>query len=874
MNSKKKPVVKSDPTKLKKRVLRDSRPLPEGHRVRVPGDITERKRAEEALRASEEKWRSIFEILPVGVSIVSSKHLVMDTNPALSQILELSKEDLLKGKFKGRKYLRADRTLMPPQEFPSNRVVKEQKIIRDVEIGIEKEDGIVIWTNVSATPLAYGSGSAIVTVDITERKQAEEALRESEERFRSILDNIEDGYYEVDTAGNLTFFNPALVRMLGRPASELMGMNNRLYMTPEGVKAVFQTFNRVFRTVIPEQATDWELVRPDGTRRSVEASVSPIKVANGSINGFRGIVRDVTERKQMEKKVEEERILLRTLIDNLPDRIYVMDVLGRKIISNIADWQASGGKAMEDVIGKTDFDTYPPELAEDFWALDKSVIDTGISVINREEPGLDSQGNRVSVLSSKVPLRDVQGNVIGLVGIGRDISERKRAEQALAIQARIASIFGTLPDEEMFNEVLKVILEVMHSPFGVFGYLDENGDWVMPTMTRQVWDNCNVPEKTIRYPRETWGDSSWPRALREKRTICSNEPSIKIPEGHVSIQRHISMPILFQGEAIGLFQVANKETDYSEADIRTLADITGTVAPLLSARLRRERAEEQIRQLNAELEQRVEERTRELRQAQEQLVRKEKLAVLGELAGAMGHELRNPLGVISTAVYYLKLVQPDAGDKVREYHAMLEKEVHNAEKIISDLLDFARLESMQREPVAVLDLLQRVLVHYPVPETVTTALQVPPDLPMVFADPPQVERVLGNLVINACEAMVSQKSTGTMSPQAGSTTGVASGGKLTISARRQKGMVSIAVKDTGVGIPPENMSKLFEPLFTTRAKGIGLGLAVSQKLAEANGGRIEVKSKPGKGSTFTVWLPAHSHMIPNLLRDAQNGETV
>jgi PAS domain-containing protein len=86
----------------------------------------------------------------------------------------------------------------------------------------------------------------------TSRKQAEETLRESEERFRSILDNIEDGYYEVDTAGNLTFFNPALVRMLGRPAHELMGMNNRLYMTPEGVKAVFQTFNRVFRTVIPE----------------------------------------------------------------------------------------------------------------------------------------------------------------------------------------------------------------------------------------------------------------------------------------------------------------------------------------------------------------------------------------------------------------------------------------------------------------------------------------------------------------------------------------------------------------------------------------------------------------------------------------------
>ncbi|MCX6028488.1 MAG: PAS domain S-box protein [Chloroflexi bacterium] len=146
-------------------------------------------------------------------------------------------------------------------------------------------------------------GQVIALRDITERKQAEEALHESEERFRSILDNIEDGYYEVDTAGNFTFVNPALVRMLGRPANELLGMNNRLYMTPAGGKVVFQTFNRVFRTGIPEQAFDWDLVRPDGTLRSVEVSVSLIKAADGSINGFRGTVRDITERKRAAEEI-------------------------------------------------------------------------------------------------------------------------------------------------------------------------------------------------------------------------------------------------------------------------------------------------------------------------------------------------------------------------------------------------------------------------------------------------------------------------------------------------------------------------------------------------------------------------------------------
>jgi PAS domain S-box-containing protein/putative nucleotidyltransferase with HDIG domain len=141
-----------------------------------------------------------------------------------------------------------------------------------------------------------------------ERRKAEADLRESEERFRSILDDIKDSYYyEVDIAGNFTFVSPALVQMLGRPANELMGMNNRLYMTPEGGKAIFQTFNRVFRTGIPERGLAWDLVRPDGTLRSADISVSLVKAANGSINGFRGTVHDITERKQAEQALRRSQ---------------------------------------------------------------------------------------------------------------------------------------------------------------------------------------------------------------------------------------------------------------------------------------------------------------------------------------------------------------------------------------------------------------------------------------------------------------------------------------------------------------------------------------------------------------------------------------
>jgi len=277
-----------------------------------------------------------------------------------------------------------------------------------------------------------------------------------------------------------------------------------------------------------------------------------------------------------------------------------------------------------------------------------------------------------------------------------------------------------------------------------------------------------------------------------------------------------------------------------------MLEFEGHKAALVMAQDINERvqAEEKIRQLNAELEKRVDERTRELHEAQEQLVRQEKLAVLGQMASSVGHELRNPLGVINSAVYYIKLVQPDADAKIKEYLGIIEQEIRTSERIITDLLDFARIKSVDREPVSVSDLIRQTLERFPAPPAVEVVLDLPADLPRVYADPRQMTQVLGNLIVNACQAMVSTGSTGT--PE---------GGKLSLYGNVQNDMINIIVKDTGVGIPPENMKKLFEPLFTTKSRGIGLGLTVSKKLTEANGGRIEVQSEAGQGSSFTVWLP-------------------
>jgi signal transduction histidine kinase len=241
-------------------------------------------------------------------------------------------------------------------------------------------------------------------------------------------------------------------------------------------------------------------------------------------------------------------------------------------------------------------------------------------------------------------------------------------------------------------------------------------------------------------------------------------------------------------------------------------------------------------QLNAGLESRVAQRTQELQEAQAKLLRQEKLAVLGQMAGSVGHELRNPLGVISNSVYYLKMTQPDVNEKIQKHLDIIEQQVHTSDKIIGDLLGFARNISVDQQALAVPELVRRVFERFPLPAGVGLKLELPEDLPLVLADPAQMEQVLGNLTTNACQAMQA-------------------GGTLILSASLQKDWVALAVKDTGTGIPPENMQKLFEPLFTTKAGGIGLGLAVSKKLAEANRGRIEVESEEGQGSTFTLYLP-------------------
>jgi PAS domain S-box-containing protein len=251
----------------------------------------------------------------------------------------------------------------------------------------------------------------------------------------------------------------------------------------------------------------------------------------------------------------------------------------------------------------------------------------------------------------------------------------------------------------------------------------------------------------------------------------------------------------------------------------------------------RKQAEEKLRKYHQRLEEMVEERTRELRQAQDKLLHQERLAVLGGLAGGVAHELRNPLGAIKNAVYFLKMALEGPEPEVKETLEILQKEIATCETIISGLLDFARPKPPALRRVDVNDLVQETLNRITIPGHIRVEVQLNPALPNILADPVQLLQAFANIVLNAVQAM----------PE---------GGRLTIkSGISGKRWVALSFADTGVGIPQEDLKRLFNPLFTTKAKGIGLGLAISKILTERHQGHIDVQSKVGDGSTFTIKLP-------------------
>jgi len=246
----------------------------------------------------------------------------------------------------------------------------------------------------------------------------------------------------------------------------------------------------------------------------------------------------------------------------------------------------------------------------------------------------------------------------------------------------------------------------------------------------------------------------------------------------------------------------------------------------------RKRSKE-LEKINTALNIQITERER----LEKQLVQQERLAVLGQLAGGVSHELRNPLGVIKNAAYFLNMALQNPDPQVKETLELLENEVATSERIISSMLDYVRARPPLRKRVDINQIFREILFRINVPKNIETLYTPVDSLPEFMADKAQLDQAFGNIILNAIQAM----------PE---------GGRLTITTdTRDPGWLTISIADTGVGIAEENLEKVFEPLFTAKAKGIGLGMAITKTFVDGHGGTIEVNSKPGKGSTFTTKLP-------------------
>jgi diguanylate cyclase (GGDEF)-like protein/PAS domain S-box-containing protein len=185
----------------------------------------------------------------------------------------------------------------------------------------------IIWVLETVSPIVYqGEKAALGSfIDITERKSAEESIRQSEEKYRTILESIQEGYFEVDLAGNFTFFNDSVCRIIGYSREEMMGMNNRVFTKDETAPKVYQAFNKVYRTGEATKEFDWQIIRKDGSRSYIEASVSLRKDSSGESIGFKGIIRDITGRKEIERQLNY--MATHDALTGLPNRFLFMDRL-------------------------------------------------------------------------------------------------------------------------------------------------------------------------------------------------------------------------------------------------------------------------------------------------------------------------------------------------------------------------------------------------------------------------------------------------------------------------------------------------------------------------------------------------------------------
>ncbi|HUI30579.1 MAG TPA: PAS domain S-box protein [Candidatus Acidoferrales bacterium] len=758
-----------------------------------------------------------------------------------------------------------------------------------------------------------------VIQDITERKRYEEELTYERNLLKALMDNVPDHVYFKDKESRFLRMSRSQAKRFGLDdPSEAVGKTDFDFFTEEHARPAFEDERKVMRSGVAIVGLEEKETWPDGRHTWVSTTKVPLRNARGEIIGTFGVSRDITERMQMEEALAMERNLLRTLIDNLPDYIYAKDTDGRLTVCNTALVHHHGASTPGELVGKTDLDFYPRELAEQYHADEQAIIRSGQPLINREEPTIDSTGNAKWDSTTKVPLCDQQGKIIGLVGISRDITERKRVEEELRnSRERYRLLHEYAPVGILLANRSGEILEVNPAALQILGSPSAEATKGINILTfpplieagiSAAYRRCVETGQTVfgEYPYVTkWGKSVHTQIrfvpifgdhgqVTLVHTIVEDVTERKNAENALR-ESEEKFRSLVEGltAAISIsdgkrFFYANpaalKMLGYSFDEISRLspADIIHPeYRELVTKRIAESIAGKDVpRHYEFQLVTKSGEGIwvdfsttlinhdsaptlitsaydiSDRKKLEDQLLQAQKMEGIGRLAGGVAHDYNNMLGVI---IGYSDLImrKMDKSKPMYHYIQLIASAAKRGADITRQLLAFARREIVSPrvlDPNKAIESLQKILQRL-IGENIRLTFLPEKSIWNIKIDPTQLDQILFNLATNSRDAI---DNVGTISIETSNISIDQAYAQNRIDFSPGEYVV-ISFTDTGKGMSKETLTNIFEPFFTTKSKGhgTGLGLATVYGIVKQNGGSIHVYSELGVGTTFKIYLPRY-----------------